>query len=322
MPSSARNTTPAPTRPPCLTDLAEFTHLVTRLRFVPSAAGDAALSQDERTRGAEFAAALPVRTLARAWQMLVKGVHEVHGSQRPVSAAEMVLIRLAHAADLPTLDEALKALETGETAPRTPAGNGGSARGGIVAQAPASAAMARTRMPSAGAGGQTMRLAEVPRPEMEPAPVAEQPKPAVPVATLADIAALAEANRDLAFKVLLKRHVRPVRIASGHLEVALTPDAPRTLLNDISTNLKKWTGRPWVVSLSREAGGRTLAEEETERRESAIVDARSDPAVAAILARFPGARIIDVRLSEAAADEPEGAADAPPPAPDEDDDDT
>src|SRR5690606_20304197 len=88
-----------------LTDLAEFTHLVTRLRFVPTAAGDASLSEDERRRGAEFAEKLSVRVLSRAWQMLLKGITEVQGASRPAVAAEMVLIRLAHAATLPTLDE-------------------------------------------------------------------------------------------------------------------------------------------------------------------------------------------------------------------------
>ncbi|MDN2567323.1 DNA polymerase III subunit gamma/tau, partial [Aquibium sp. A9E412] len=94
-----------------LTDLAEFNHLVTRLRFVPAAAEDASLSEEERRRGLAFADALSVRVLSRAWQMLLKGIAEVQASNRPVAAGEMVLIRIAHAADLPPLDEALKALE-------------------------------------------------------------------------------------------------------------------------------------------------------------------------------------------------------------------
>jgi DNA polymerase-3 subunit gamma/tau len=128
-----------------------------------------------------------------------------------------------------------------------------------------------------------------------PKPVAET----VPVRSLSDIAALADANRDMAFKVLLKRVVRPVRIEPGRLEVALTADAPKTLLNDLSIKLKTWTNRQWLVSLSREEGGRTLAQEETARRETAILDASNDPTVAAILSRFPGAKIIDVRIPDA-----------------------
>lgn len=291
-----------------LTDLAEFNHLVTRLRFVPAAANDASLSEDERRRGAEFASTLSVRVLSRTWQMLLKGIPEVQSSNRPVSAGEMVLIRLAHAADLPTLDEALKSLEGAAPVPNgAPRANGApaSSGGGTNAVAPA-------RMPASNGGGQTMRLVE-----MQPAPAAFVPAPepvietpAVPVKSLADIAALADANRDIAFKVLVKRCVRLVRIEPGRIDVSLTDDAPKMLLNDLTSKLRAWTGRNWLVSLSKEEGSKTLAEMETTKRENAFSDARSDPAVAAILARFPGAKIIDVRIPDVP--EAEGAdADLP-----------
>ncbi|TGP20454.1 MULTISPECIES: DNA polymerase III subunit gamma/tau [unclassified Mesorhizobium] len=279
-----------------LTDLAEFNHLVTRLRFVPAAADDASLSEDERQRGAEFASALSVRVLSRTWQMLLKGIPEVQSSNRPVSAGEMVLIRLAHAADLPTLDEALKSLEGAAPVPNgAPRANGAPAGNGAGASA-----VAQARMPASTGGAQTMRLVEA-----EPVPAAFVPAPepvvetpAVPVKSLADIAALADANRDIAFKVILKRCVRPVRIEAGRIDVSLTDDAPKMLLNDLTAKLRAWTGRNWLVSLSKEEGGQTLAEMETTKRENAFSDARSDPTVAAILARFPGAKIIDVRIPE------------------------
>ncbi|MBZ9659929.1 DNA polymerase III subunit gamma/tau [Mesorhizobium sp. ESP-6-4] len=280
-----------------LTDLAEFNHLVTRLRFVPAAADDASLSEDERRRGAEFAGTLSVRVLSRTWQMLLKGIPEVQSSNRPVSAGEMVLIRLAHAADLPTLDEALKSLEgaapQSNVATRANGAPAGSGNGSATA-------VAQTRVTASPGGAQTMRLVEAqPVPDTfvpAPEPVAETP--VVPVKSLADIVALADANRDMAFKVLLKRCVRPVRIEPGRLDVALTNDAPKMLLNDLTAKLRAWTGRNWLVSLSKEEGGQTLAEMETTKRENAFSDAKSDPVVAAILARFPGAKIIDVRIPD------------------------
>lgn len=281
-----------------LTDLAEFNHLVTRLRFVPAAADDASLSEDERRRGADFARTLSVRVLSRTWQMLLKGIPEVQSSNRPVSAAEMVLIRLAHAADLPTLDEALKSLEGAAPVPSgAPRANGAPANPGNGGGA---SAVAQTRMPAGGGGAQTMRLVETePMPAaFVPAPEPTAEAPAVPVKSLADIAALADTHRDIAFKVLIKRCVRPVRIEPGRIDVSLTDDAPKMLLNDLTTKLRAWTGRNWLVSLSKEEGGQTLAEMETTKRENAFLDAKSDPTVAAILARFPGARIIDVRIPE------------------------
>ncbi|TPK24537.1 DNA polymerase III subunit gamma/tau [Mesorhizobium sp. B2-5-9] len=315
-----------------LTDLAEFNHLVTRLRFVPTAMDDASLSQDERQRGADFARALSVRVLSRTWQMLLKGIPEVQSSNRPVSAAEMVLIRLAHAADLPTLDEALRSLESGASAtgaaprpngaPMSPGpvnpgpvnpGNGGAGGNGA-------GAVAQARMPGGSGGAQTMRLVEAtPTPTAFVAP--PQPAPevqTVPLKSLADIVALADAKRDIAFKVLIKSCIRLVRIEPGRIDVSLTDDAPKMLLNDLTTKLRAWTGRNWLVSLSKEEGGQTLAEMESTKRENAFLDARNDPTVASILARFPGAKIIDVRIPDTPdADASEAEMPVEPPADDD-----
>lgn len=284
-----------------LTDLAEFNHLVTRLRFVPTAMDDASLSQDERQRGADFARALSVRVLSRTWQMLLKGIPEVQSSNRPVSAAEMVLIRLAHAADLPTLDEALRSLESGASATgAAPRPNGAPVSPGPVNPGNGAGAVAQARMPGGLGGAQTMRLVEAtPTPTAFVAPPQSAPETqAIPLKSLADIVALADAKRDIAFKVLIKSCIRLVRIEPGRIDVSLTDDAPKMLLNDLTTKLRAWTGRNWLVSLSKEEGGQTLAEMESTKRENAFLDARNDPTVASILARFPGAKIIDVRIPD------------------------
>ncbi|RUZ98618.1 DNA polymerase III subunit gamma/tau, partial [Mesorhizobium sp. M7A.F.Ca.CA.002.05.1.1] len=188
-------------------------------------------------------------------------------------------------------------------------GNGGGA-----------SAVAQTRMPSGSGGAQSMRLVEA-----SPAAVAyvAPPEPAMesaPLKSLADIIALADAQRDIAFKVLVKSCIRFVRIEPGRIDVGLTSDAPKMLLNDLTTKLRAWTGRSWLVSLSKEEGGQTLAEMESAKRETAFLDAKSDPTVAAILARFPGAKIIDVRIPDAPeAETTEAEVPVEPPA---DDDET
>src|SRR5947209_9290436 len=94
-----------------LSDLAEFTHFVTRVKIVPVVADDLALAETERTRGRAFAAALSMRVLSRTWQMLFKGLAEVKEAGKPLAAAEMVLVRIAYAADLPTPDEVIREIQ-------------------------------------------------------------------------------------------------------------------------------------------------------------------------------------------------------------------
>src|SRR4029077_356160 len=110
-----------------LADIAEFTHFVTRIKIVPAVADDISLGEAERTRGRPLAAALSMRVLSRTWQMLLKGLTEVQEAGRPLAAAEMLLVRIAYAAALPTPDEVIRDIQNG-AAPPAPANGGGSPR--------------------------------------------------------------------------------------------------------------------------------------------------------------------------------------------------
>jgi DNA polymerase-3 subunit gamma/tau len=141
------------------------------------------------------------------------------------------------------------------------------------------------------AAQQMMQPQAVVQPKTEPAPQA------VRIRDLNDIVNLAGNKRDLQFKVLVKNFVRLVSIGQNRMEIALTEHAPKTLATDMAQRLLDWTGERWMVSVARDGGGQTVAEVETARREELVTDARADPDVAAILAKFPGAKIIDVRIT-------------------------
>src|ERR1700691_3701571 len=161
-----------------LGDLAEFTHFVTRVKIVPALADDVSLTEGERTRGRAFAAKLSMRVLARTWQMLLKGIAEVEAAGRPIAAAEMVLVRIAYAADLPTPDEVIRSL--GDAA----RGNGAAASAPSGHPPPRSAMSARTETPRSDMarsdmprGGPRAALAAAPAelPAREPVARSEAP---------------------------------------------------------------------------------------------------------------------------------------------------
>ena len=153
--------------------------------------------------------------------------------------------------------------------------------------------------------------------EMPPAPkVEERPEPKVHLKNLADIANMAGENRDMKLKAQIRQFVRPVRMETGKLEIALSPDAPKTIANDLFVRLKEWTGLTWQVSVVSGPGGLTLVEQDAKQRDDRLTDARADPDVAAILARFPGARITDVRVNQAELDDEAETAPEPDPSDD------
>src|SRR5262245_1923229 len=101
-----------------LTDVAEFTHFVTRVKVVPAVADDPALIEVERARGRAFAEKLSMRVLSRCWQLLLKGIAEVLTAGRPLGADALVLVRIAYTADLPTPDEVIRSLDDNATVAR------------------------------------------------------------------------------------------------------------------------------------------------------------------------------------------------------------
>ncbi|MFS8048498.1 DNA polymerase III subunit gamma/tau [Rhizobium sp. BR 314] len=306
-----------------LTDLAYFTHLVTRLKYVPDAADDPSLSEVERTKAMEFAQGVAVTALSRIWQMLLKGITETENAARTAGAAEMVLIRLAHAAHLPAPEDAARRLtefseNNGAARPPSgaPIGNGGGAS--VSYQGSAVARAVETPAPRPTPSAPVAMLRAVPNTQPDSQPVgrieskpAQAPKPLVPVNSMADIAELAGQKRDPKIKALVRTFVRPVRLEPGRLDVNLTPGAPGTLLNELAVKLKEWTGIHWIVSLSRDEGEPTLVEAEANVQKQRVADARQDPDVAAILSQFPGAKIIDVRVRAPDVDEEEEQTAAP-----------
>lgn len=305
-----------------LSDLAEFTHFVTRVKLVPSVADDLSLSESERVRGKAFATALSMRILSRTWQMLLKGLTEVQQASRPVAAAEMLLVRIAYAADLPTPDEAIRSLANGGTPDAAtfgaPRGNGGGAAMSFnAAQSAAPVAAPRAEL---SRNGPRAMAAPALNTAPQPAPASDAPQPVV-IGSFEELVQLAADRRDLRVKTALERDVRLVRCEDGKLEFALEPGAAQSIVNELPAKLKAWTGRPWAVALSREPGQPTLKAQMDAREAELKRGVRGDPLVQAVLERFPGAEIVAVRLRETETPQTEPEADMIPDFPDDDEGD-
>jgi DNA polymerase-3 subunit gamma/tau len=266
---------------------------VTRLKLAPNGIDDPTIGEDERRRGGAFAQRLGVGPLTRAWQILLKGVQDIKDSPRPLASAEMALIRLGYAADLPAPEDALRKLtESSETAPR-------SAPQGLP--------------PRGSSGGVALRaLAPSPSPAPAAAPTLASPAPAVRLARFEDVVALARARRDIQMQTALESDVRLARFEAGSIAFSLVDGASPQIAQTLSRRLLEWTGERWMVALVAGSAAPTLREsassQEAERRSGVA----AHPLVRKIMARFPGAEIVEVRGAEAA---------PPPDAPPASDDD-
>jgi len=251
-----------------LQDLLELTHWVTRLKVAPEAGASSADS--ERAQGLALAQKLTMASLTRAWTLLMKGLQETLAAPSPVRAAEMALIRLCYAADLPSPSDALKALQNGSGAV-------------AVGSAPAPAA------PRGGGGGATA-LATQPV-----TAIAAQPAALPNPRSFTDVVALFETRREARLVHHLMHHVHEVRCEPGLIEFRPEPQAPADLAPRLADLLSRWTGRRWIATVSRDEGKPTLSAQKAANADSLRAAAENNPVVQAILKTFPGAKLETVR---------------------------
>ena len=287
-----------------LSDLAEFVNFVTRVKIVPAIADNVSFGETERLRARDFAVKLSMRVLSRMWQMLLKGIAEVQGATRPAAAAEMVLVRIAYVADLPPPDEAIRLLDrNGGESPVVP-NNAAPPRSSSGSVSSARSSAARSLSPRAAA--------EPARPQAI-APVADRAdaSPATAIESFTELVALAGEKRDLIIKAALEADMRLVRMEDRRLEIALERSAARTLVNDLSRKLEQWTGRRWTVIVSNEPGQPTLRSQALLQKNERERAAEADPRVQDVLARFPGAKVVEVRKFALSSPDTDAAPDEP-----------
>jgi DNA polymerase-3 subunit gamma/tau len=267
-----------------LRDLAEITHWISVMKITPDAADDPTVAPDERARGLDMAARLPLRSLSRMWQLLLKALEEVAQAPNAMMAAEMAVIRLTHVADLPDPETLLRHLRntqgTGPVAGGAPAG-GGALHSPMMRLAPAS--------PMRGpvmAGGQALAV------QLAPDPLYQ---------TFDQVVALIRDKRDMKLLFEVEATLRLARYAPGRIEFEPTPDAAPDLAARLGQRLQSWTGSRWGVSVVSSGGAPTILQERDRDLDAAKAEAMTNPLVQSILAAFPGTVITDIRTPEALA---------------------
>ena len=295
-----------------LEDLAESVHIATRFKVAGEKGGGDALSAEERQRADALQHTLSVPVLSRTWSMLLKGIEDAARAPDAGAAAEMVLIRIAHAADLPSPEEIIRTLGGGTMTRRAqpaiarPAASANSPRE-TRATAVAAAPIAIEPPPPASlddygafdpaASSDDALASDDDRDEADGTESPQTRAPQVPdPRSFLEVVALVAQRRDARLKVHLEEHVGLVKFdPAGAIEVNLLPDAPPEIANELREKLNKWTGRRWMVAVSRAAGEPPLGVQERARDAAELEALKTHPAVAALLDAFPEGRIESVR---------------------------
>ncbi len=261
-----------------LNDLLDITHLMSKFQAVkaPPATVEPNMASAERARASDMATKAGIPALNRVWQILLKGIGELQYAPNPQAAAEMILIRLCYASDLPDPATVLKQLKDGTivSSGGTRVSSGGNSGGTI----------------SSFSGGNTATVSM---------PATSQPQ-AIPVAnanltTLSEIVGFLEQNGAMILASQVIQSVELIKLEQGRLEFHPADGADQKLASDLGKKLSELTGSRWIVTVSMKAGQPTLAAQHRRAIEAEMNAVKSDPVIARILNAFPNTEILSIQ---------------------------
>ena len=283
-------------------DLLDLTHICTRLRAVPEAGNlTQVLSGDQIDRVRDLSSKVSMPTLGKTWQILLKGLPEVHQAPNPQAAAEMVIIRLVYAADLPDPADLIKRLKDQSSAGGASPVTAGSPPHGTGTMASAVYHQDFTPPP----GTQTRMSGSGQEVAMHSAPVLSvvpTPEGVPTLQYIEDIIDYLRRHEELLLAEQLYHFAHVIKIEhknhgekpGGRIEYRQAPEALPDLSQRLTKIMKALTGQHWIVSLASAGGAPSLSEKAENARLQELADVAKIPLVDSILRTFPEANLVKV----------------------------
>ncbi|MBQ9738071.1 MAG: DNA polymerase III subunit gamma/tau [Alphaproteobacteria bacterium] len=258
-------------------DMMDLTHWLTRVKIMPELANDLTVPETERVRGKKMAETLSMASLTSVWQMLLKGILEVKGADNALKTLEMLVVRLAYAADLPSPAQMIEDIKKNSS---------------VIDVRPAPTVLAGQSVPVVQSS-QPASSPQMPSPMgfQETAPVVQASVPTVSIKSIADMAKLAREKREMLLAFNIENHVRPIEITDGKLVCSFTDSAPDKLSFDLTKFLTANTGINWTIETRLEGGAKTQSEVKEEKKNQQLAELKTHPVVGAVLSAFKGAKI-------------------------------
>lgn len=259
-----------------LKDLIDITHMLAKAKIVPQSLNEALMGENERNLSEKIANNVPIAVLSKIWQMLIKGFSELNGAPLEKQALEMVLIRIAYSATLPTPAEMLEEIKkkplnlTVETNPSS------------KAEKPAQ--RVASKLP------------------VQPEPISDKPLQTQnngKIQTIEDLVCFLEESKKMLLLYALKNDVCIERFESGKMLLTLSEKAAPDFVANLQKALIEATGGAWQIDVKYGVLGQTLADKERELLAQDERQISEYPLVRAILDEFKGAKFDTVlRLDE------------------------
>ena len=114
------------------------------------------------------------------------------------------------------------------------------------------------------------------------------------ISSFADLINLAEKNKEIELKYDLERNVKLVKFEYGKININFNENLNKNFIKKLSQSLYEWTGKRWIISLSKDENLKTFHQEKIDKKAKLLDDEKNSETFKEMIEIFPDAKLIDV----------------------------
>ena len=229
-----------------LNDLLEVIYFIQQKKGIGNFEFDLAISESEGEIISEISNNIKMSTLIVFWQLILKVLEEISIVSSPILSLEMLVVRLVHLREIPSYENVLDSLKKND-----------------------SNQIEENKNEKIDLGVNNKKFGdtenEVPKISKDQIKNIFQTKPskdydAEKLLSFEDLISLSVKKREIHLKYDLENNVNLIKFSEGKIDISLNENLDKNFVRNLSEKLLEWTGKRWVITLTKKPGQKTYAE--------------------------------------------------------------
>ena len=259
----------------------EIIYLISRTKTLGTIENDLSVSEVESAQIKKIADEVDLTYVSMLWHFTLKGIEELNFMPNPFLSFQMLLIRLAHLKNMPDPQSIMQNSDFDddeEDKEKTENTSEIIKPEGLIS---------KTQIKNT-----IQEKKELPKIKPE---ILNEINTNNSIQSFQDLLDLTNKHKEIELKFDLERNVRLVKFEQGKIDISFNENLSKDFIKNISNKLNEWTGKRWIISLSKDEGETTVYEKKNHQKIELLEQMKQSEIYKKIMATFPDIELIDVK---------------------------
>ena len=276
-----------------LNDLLEIVYFIQQKKSIGSVSSDLSISESEQTIVDSISSNVSTSTLVIFWQLILKVLDELSIVSNPILSLEMLIIRLVHLKGIPPYEDLLDSLKNNNLNQTE------------AIDEPAISLDTKKEFSN--------KTSEIIKSSKDQIKNTIQTKPILPtlipkkisedtllkkISSFEELISLSSQKREIQLKYDLEKNVNLIKFSEGKIDISFNENLDKNFVRNLSAKLFEWTGKRWVITLTKKAGEKTFFEQQSIKKKELLEQEKKAEVYKKFKNIFSDAQLLEVEKKE------------------------